>query len=438
MEARADHHEMPTGGKELNSLALTATLHCLTGCALGEILGVAIGTALGWSDFATIALAVTLAFLLGYSFTSYPLLRAGLALGAVIPVALAADTLSIATMEIVDNGVLLIVPGAMDAGLGSLLFWGSLSFALAVAFALTVPVNRLLLKRGKGHTRVHETGIHGGPNTRYVAVGVSLAAIFGTTVLVAEALGGAEEGHGGGHAAMSESAPAPVRGLSARERGHALKLASRQSPLGKEKALSFQILGEGGRPATDFDVEHEKRMHFIVAKSDLSSFQHLHPAMAKDGTWSTPLRLDEPGSYRVFADFKRGGANRTLTETVTVGGKSDSKALPEPAATAKTDDGYAVKIEGDSRAGAESELRFTPTLEGKAVEVEPYLGAGGHLVALRERDLAYLHVHPTGGRDESKISFATEFPNRGSYRLFLQFKHDGEVRTAAFTRRVAG
>ncbi|MBA2506994.1 MAG: DUF4396 domain-containing protein [Thermoleophilaceae bacterium] len=200
---------MPTGGKELNSLALTATLHCLTGCALGEILGIAIGTALGWSNLATIALAVTLAFILGYSFTSYPLLRAGLALGVVIPVALAADTVSIATMEIIDNGVMLIVPGAMEAGLGSLLFWGSLSFALAVAFAVTVPVNRWLLKRGKGHTRVHETGIHGGPNTRYVAIGISMAAIFGTTVLVAEAFDG-DDGveHGGGRAAMSKDKPA--------------------------------------------------------------------------------------------------------------------------------------------------------------------------------------------------------------------------------------
>ncbi len=208
MEAHSAHHgehTMPASGNELNGLALSATLHCLTGCALGEILGVAIGTALGWSDLATIALAVGLAFLLGYSFTSYPLLRAGLALGAVIPIALAADTLSIATMEIVDNAVLLIVPGAMEAGLGSILFWGSLSFALAVAFAFTVPVNRWLLKRGKGHTKVHETGIHGGPPIRYVAVGITLAAIFGTAVLVAEAIGGGEGNGGEEHSAMPEA-----------------------------------------------------------------------------------------------------------------------------------------------------------------------------------------------------------------------------------------
>ena len=183
-----DHHSLPTEGRELNSLALSATLHCLTGCAIGEVAGMAIGTAAGFSDLGTIALAVGLAFLFGYALTSLPLLRAGLSLGAVIPIALAADTLSITTMEIVDNAIMLAVPGAMEAGLGNVLFWGALSFALVVAFLLTVPVNRWLLQRGKGHTAVHETGIHGGPSPRVVAIVVVLAAIFGTTVLLAEVI----------------------------------------------------------------------------------------------------------------------------------------------------------------------------------------------------------------------------------------------------------
>ena len=162
MDAAAHtHHDSPPSGRELTDLAVSATLHCLTGCAIGEVAGMAIGTALGFSDLGTIALAVALAFLFGYGLTILPLLRAGLALSAVVPIALAADTLSIATMEIVDNAIMVIVPGAMDAGLDSLLFWGSLSFALVIAGVVALPVNRWLIKRGKGHSVVHATGIHG-------------------------------------------------------------------------------------------------------------------------------------------------------------------------------------------------------------------------------------------------------------------------------------
>jgi Domain of unknown function (DUF4396) len=189
------HHEMPTEGAALSGVALSATLHCLTGCALGEIAGIAIGTALGFSDLGTIALAVTLAFLFGYTLTSIPLLRAGLALGAVIPIALASDTLSIATMEVVDNAILLIIPGAMDAGLGDVLFWGSLAFALAIAGAAAFPVNRWLISRGKGHTAVHETGIHGGPSPRLVGAIAAAAFVFGAAVLIGEVFGGDDGGH---------------------------------------------------------------------------------------------------------------------------------------------------------------------------------------------------------------------------------------------------
>jgi hypothetical protein len=189
--AHADHqaHAMPAEGSALTVLALSATLHCLTGCALGEIAGLAIGTALGLSNLATIVLAVILAFLFGYSLTSLPLLRAGLALSVVVPIAFASDTLSIAVMELVDNAIVLAVPGAMEAGLGSLLFWGSLAFALVVAGAFALPVNRWLLARGKGHTAVHETGIHGGPPIPLVAVVTALAFVFGSGVLLAETIG---------------------------------------------------------------------------------------------------------------------------------------------------------------------------------------------------------------------------------------------------------
>ena len=147
-------------GASLNKLAFSATGHCLTGCAIGEVLGMVIGTALGWGNAATIALAVALAFFFGYALTMLPLVRSGLALSAVLPLALAADTLSITVMEIVDNAVMLIIPGAMEAGLTSPLFWGSLAFALAVAFAVAFPVNRYLIARGRGHAVVHQ--YHGG------------------------------------------------------------------------------------------------------------------------------------------------------------------------------------------------------------------------------------------------------------------------------------
>ena len=141
-------------GTSLNRLAFSATWHCLTGCAIGEVLGLAIGTALGWGNTPTIALAVGLAFFFGYSFTFVPLARGGLALGAAIGIALAADTLSITVMEIVDNAIILAVPGAMEAGLDSLLFWSSLALALAVAFVAAYPVNRWLIARGRGHAVV--------------------------------------------------------------------------------------------------------------------------------------------------------------------------------------------------------------------------------------------------------------------------------------------
>ena len=150
-----DHHIAQPQGAALTRLAVSATLHCLTGCAIGEVLGMVLATWWGWSDAASIALAVTLAFVFGYALTVRPVLRADVPLRQAVRVALAADTLSIATMEIVDNAVLLAVPGAMDAGVGSLLFWGSLAFALAVAFVVTVPVNRALIRRGRGHAVAH-------------------------------------------------------------------------------------------------------------------------------------------------------------------------------------------------------------------------------------------------------------------------------------------
>jgi hypothetical protein len=154
------HGHGRAGAASLNSLAFTATAHCLTGCAIGEVLGVVIGTALGWGNWETIVLAIVLAFLFGYSLTMLPLLRAGLAFGAAVPLALASDTMSIGVMEIVDNAIILVIPGAMEAGLADMLFWASLAFSLAVAFLAAFPVNRWLIARGKGHAVVHAHHAH--------------------------------------------------------------------------------------------------------------------------------------------------------------------------------------------------------------------------------------------------------------------------------------
>jgi hypothetical protein len=171
----------------LNRTAFMATLHCLTGCAIGEVLGMIVGTALGWGNAATIALAVTLAFLFGYSLTMLPLVRAGLALGIALPLAFASDSLSIAVMELADNGIMMAVPGAMDARLGDPLFWGALGAALVVAFAFAYPLNRHLIARGQGHAVVHAYHGHGshaavdatspGSPLQFVLIGVAAIAL---------------------------------------------------------------------------------------------------------------------------------------------------------------------------------------------------------------------------------------------------------------------
>ncbi len=188
--AEHDHsHDLTTSGSALSSMAFAATLHCLTGCALGEVTGMIVGTALGLHNAATVALSIALAFLFGYALTSLPLLRAGMALAVVVPIALAVDTLSITTMEVIDNAIMVGVPGAMDAGLGDVLFWGSLSFSLVLAGTAAFPVNRWLIARGRGHAVMHEQGAHGGPPTALVAAVAGVLGVFGTVVLASHALG---------------------------------------------------------------------------------------------------------------------------------------------------------------------------------------------------------------------------------------------------------
>jgi hypothetical protein len=228
-------------------------------------------------------------------------------------------------------------------------------------------------------------------------------------------------------------APQPVRGLAVSDKGLTLELARRTAEAGRRFELAFRIAGRDGQTVREFDVEHTKRMHFIVVRRDMTGFQHLHPTENRDGTWSVPMTLPEAGSYRVFADFSVGEKPYTLADDLTVDGSVRSQPLPAPVKSVGVD-GLRVSLsEGATKAGAESELGFTVTRDGRPVAVQDYLGAKGHLVALREGDLAFLHVHP----DENRLRFMATFPTAGRYHLFLQFKTaDGRLHTAAFTQEV--
>ena len=267
---------------------------------------------------------------------------------------------------------------------------------------------------------------------------VALVALFGLAVVAGRLLdpdapvGEAAE-HSNGHSkAMTDMTIDHVRGLAVAENGLRLVIDDPELRRGAEGELRFRIVDADGRAVRDFDVEHTKRMHLIVARRDLTGFQHLHPTMGPDGTWSAPLRLPDAGSYRVFADFAHEGRLTTLAADVRVDGAADLKALPAPQPVATSDGGYDVRLAaGVARPGRESTLRFTVTRGGRPVAVQPYLGASGHLVALREGDLAFLHVHPV-----EHGAFQATFPTVGRYRLFLQFRVADRVQTVAFTQEV--
>ena len=239
----------------------------------------------------------------------------------------------------------------------------------------------------------------------------------------AGAHGGGEKS--GGHGGVKQQA---VRGLAVAENGARLIVDEPELRRGRTERLTYRIVDARGRTIKDFDVEHEKRMHLIIARRDLNTFQHLHPTQTPDGSWTIDVKLGEAGSYRLFADFKRDGKAFTLASDLRVDGDADLRPLPAPATAATSDGGYDVALErhGD-------ELEFAISKDGKTIKTEPYLGAGGHLVALREGDLAFLHVHPSEHEEGDKVAFETEFPTAGRYRLFLQFKHEGKVQTASFT-----
>ncbi|WP_370964184.1 hypothetical protein [Amycolatopsis sp. cg9] len=220
-------------------------------------------------------------------------------------------------------------------------------------------------------------------------------------------------------------------GLAASAAGYTFVPAGASPEAGR---FSFTITGPDGRPVTAFDVEHEKKLHLIVVRRDTAGFRHIHPDLAPDGTWSVPLTLPAAGSYRAFADFApTGGKPMTLGADLSVAG--DYRPVTyAPSRTARVD-GYTVELTGDLTAGKTSPLALTVSRDGVPVtDLQPYLGAYGHLVALREGDLAYLHVHPDGEPGAGpRVRFAAEVPSAGTYRLFLDFRHGGVVRTAEFT-----
>lgn len=302
---------------------------------------------------------------------------------------------------------------------------------------------------------------------RIAAFLVGLLAIFAVAVAVGSLVEPAkteDEGAHGEHAAQGleqrteekmeahtahKEMNAPA-GLGISEGGYVLRIGPTQLGRREARELRFSIEEGGGLPVTDFDELHERRMHLIVVRRDGTQFRHLHPEMDAAGTWSVPVEFAEPGVYRAFADFSVDGEQHTLAGDIFVsGGEFEARPFPAPSAVAETN-GYEVRLQADDPlAGEPTSLTFSVAREGHAVhDLMPYLGAKGHLVALREGDLAFLHVHPEEaggghshgdgaghgeGADAGEIAFAANFPTPGRYRLYLQFRHDGVVQTAEFT-----
>jgi hypothetical protein len=229
-------------------------------------------------------------------------------------------------------------------------------------------------------------------------------------------------------------------GLMSRQDGYSLELAETRVDAKKDVPLRFRITDFSGAPVTRYVDSHEKQLHLIVVRRDMVGFQHVHPVLDGNGTWSVPVDLSRAGDYRVFADFvPAGGEALTLGADVHAGGRYDPQPLP-PVATSTTVDGYTVSLSGNLKANESSMLTLSVSRNGKPVtDLQPYLGAYGHLVALRTSDLAYLHVHPMGEPSDGttpagpEIGFHTTVPSNGNYRLFLDFRHNDVVRTAEFT-----
>jgi hypothetical protein len=276
------------------------------------------------------------------------------------------------------------------------------------------------------------------PRTRLALFAVVLLVGFGAATAVG-ALGEpvdrtADDAHGGAHGAAHPADVAAVGGLSAVEDGYRLVVLDADLHAGGVSAFAFEIVDAHGERLVEYELRHEKPLHLVVARDDLSAELHVHPQLDTTGVWHVDLPLTSAGRWRAIADFAPAGSDdpKALAVDLLVPGQPSLQPLPAPSAHADVD-GYHVTVAGRGAAGEERTLAFTVTREGRPVELEPHLGARGHLVVLREGDLAYLHVHPTS---DATTEFAATFPTAGRYRLFLEFKHDGIVHTAAFTMEV--
>ncbi|WP_018179276.1 hypothetical protein [Jongsikchunia kroppenstedtii] len=242
---------------------------------------------------------------------------------------------------------------------------------------------------------------------------------------------------------MTEGSDMQPGGLAATQDGYTLQLDDRITASSAEAPIRFRIVDTAGAPVTDYQTEHDKELHLIVVRRDLSGYQHLHPVRDAAGTWTTTADLSRAGDYKVFADFApTGAAGITLGTDLAVGGDYQPVPLPAESATAVVD-GYTVQMTGTVAAGPGSMVSFKVTQDGTPVtDLQPYLGAYGHLVALRSTDLAYVHVHPGGAPGDGHtapgpdVAFHMTAPSAGTYRLFLDFKHGDRVRTAEFTVNV--
>ena len=279
-----------------------------------------------------------------------------------------------------------------------------------------------------------------------LAVVFGLAWVVGTQVGPVGEPAAAHGGHESGHThetGATDRAEVPG-GLMVSENGYALHLADAELRPGSAREIAFTITGPDGRPVTAYDEEHGMDLHLIVVRRDFSGFQHVHPTLGESGTWTVPVDLT-PGAWRVLADFKPTGARAvTLGSDLAVPGETPPRA-DLPVTRTATVDGYTVTLAGDLVAGEHSMLTLSVWKDGRPVtDLEPYLEAYGHLVALREGDLAYLHVHPGGEPGDGKtkpgpdIEFGAEVPSAGGYHLYLDFKHDGVVRTAQFALDATG
>ena len=289
------------------------------------------------------------------------------------------------------------------------------------------------------------------------AYGLGLVAIFGTAWGVGTVVGPAPApaAHAGedhadrGHGAAADHGVDPTTsagqdlpgGLQVAQDGYRIEPVTEQLSVGQPAVFAFRLVGPDGSPVTRYTPTHDKELHLVVVRRDLSVFQHVHPTMAADGTWAIPLSVAGAGQYRLFADFQPAGRAEALTLGVDVpaAGVYQPANLPAPAHTA-TIGGYTVTLDGDLVPGTASKLTLTVSKDGHPVtDLQPQLAAYGHLVALRDGDLAYLHVHPDGEPGDGRtrpgpdVTFYAQVPSAGTYRLFLDFQHGGTVRTAEFT-----